>query len=73
MRVDNSFNSDEDIVQYALGSMDAYSIGVTHVSLNYGANYPGIIALNHAEALIKFLKHCPKEAQDNQLTVSLCE
>ncbi|KKM78973.1 hypothetical protein LCGC14_1354560 [marine sediment metagenome] len=71
--VNNTFNSAEDRVQYALGSMDAFSIMVEHTFYHNGANYPGIIALSPAEALIKFLKHCPKAAEDNTIQVNLCE
>jgi len=37
-------------------------------------NFFGIIALNHAEALIKFLKHYPTYAQSHSLKViTICE
>lgn len=71
--VNNTFNSAEDRIQYAVGSMDAYSIKVDHKKLNCAANYAGIVAMNHAEALIKFLRHCPEQAQDHSIQVNLCE
>ena len=71
--VNNTFNSLEDRVQYAVGSMDAFSINLEHINLSCGACYPGIIAMNYAEALIKFLKHCPSEVKDYSIKVALCE
>ena len=68
--VNNGFNSAEDKVQYALGSMDAFAIRATHISNNSGANFPGIIALNHAQALIKFLGHFSTYADSYSLTVT---
>ena len=52
--VNNNFNSAEDRVQYALGTMDAYTISMESIDGSCGSNTPGIIALNHTEALIKF-------------------
>jgi len=71
--IDNAFNSAEDLVQYALGSMDVYSIVVESKDGRCGACYPGIIAMSHSAALMKFLWHYPKEAQDSLLQVNLCE
>lgn len=73
MQVNNGLNSAEDLVQYALGSMQAYSVSVESKDGNCGACYPGIIAMSHSAALMKFLWHYPKEAQDNSLQVNLCE
>lgn len=72
MQVNNAFNSAEDLVQYALGSMNAYSVRVESEDGNCGACYPGIIAQNHAEALFKYLKYHPEDAQ-HLLKVNLCE
>ena len=71
----STINSAEDHVQYALGTMQVYSVLAEKVNtkLSGFANYPGIIALNEAEALIKFLHHCPEQAQHHSLKVSLCE
>ncbi len=49
--VNNNFNSAEERVQYALGSMQAYSVNVESKDGNCGACYPGIIVQNHARML----------------------
>ncbi len=69
--VNNTLNSSEDRVQYALGSMDAYSILIS--SSDGAANYAGIIALNHTKALMKVMMICSDETQDFTLKVNLCE
>ncbi|KKL94799.1 hypothetical protein LCGC14_1861060 [marine sediment metagenome] len=71
--VNNTFNSAEDRVQYALGSMDAYSINMEYSDGSGASCVPGIVALNHTEALIKYLKHLPPTSQDYTLKVNLCE
>jgi len=73
MQVDNS---KEDIIQYALGIMSAYSISVSSHSdskLSWAKCYAGIIVQTHVEALIKVLKRCPNDIQENILQVSKCE
>ena len=80
--VDNNFNTDEDKIQLALGTMQAYSINVEHICKNTivgVACYPGIIALTCTEALAKFLQHISiasyhsTYAHDLTVRVSLCE
>ncbi len=71
--VNNAFNSDEDKVQYALGTMQAYSVTAEHIKGNCGSCCPGIIALDPAKALAKFLDCLPMNAQDHTLSVSPCE
>ena len=75
--VNNNFNSAEERVQYALGTMQAYSIGVESKDGSYSysaANYPGIIAQNPAEALKKLLEHSSRIISEHcTLRVNLCE
>ena len=77
--INNNFNSAEDRIQYALGTMNAYSINIESTNVvpsgvtPAAACYPGIIALNHAWALKKFLEHCPDMIQGFSLKVNLCE
>ena len=76
--VDNTFNSAEDKVQYALGTMQAYSVVVECKSS--GTSCTGILALNHMGATIKVLSHYSVELSQDLLPqdtlktqVSLCE
>ena len=80
--VDNNFNSAEDKVQYALGTMNVYSVTIEHTYKNKvvsGANYAGIIALNRIEALTKILHSIASasfhliDEQDLTLRVNLCQ
>ncbi len=76
--VDNGFNSTEDCVQYALGSMDAYSVNMRYESDSCSNScVTGIVALNHTEALIKYLLWWSKlkigPQEDYLLQVILCE
>lgn len=57
--IDNTFNSAEDKVQYALGTMNAYSVIVENIYKNTivsASSYPSIIALTYEDAFIKVLK-----------------
>lgn len=78
VNTNNSFNTDEERVQYAIGAMQAYTIeylfGVGD-TFSGGANYPGIISLSPEDALIKFLKQTSKVADnmDHTYRVKLCE
>ena len=60
--VNNNFNSPEDKMQYALGTMNAYSVSVKCKSSGSGCS--GIIALNHIDALIKVLSFYSKQDID---------
>lgn len=81
--VNNNFNNAEDKIQYALGTMQAYSVVVEHIckhTITGGACYPGIIALNCSEALTKFLhfynnslNSSTHDDQDLTLRITLCE
>ena len=78
--INNNFNSAEERVQYALGTMQAYSIGVESKDGSYSysvANYPGIIAQNPTEALKKLLEHLEHSSRiisgHCTLRVNLCE
>ena len=81
--IDNTFNSVEDRIQYALGTMNAYSVIVEHICENTivgAASYPGIIALTHENAFIKVLKWRSPIKLNNQdqytrvvYRASLCE
>ena len=75
MQVNNNFNSAEDLIQLALGSMNAYSVNMEYKDGSGASCVPGIVALNHTEALIKFLSWFSKIAsqQDYSLKVNLCE
>lgn len=72
MQVNNGLNSAEDLVQYALGTIQAYSVVVESEDGSCSACYPGIIAQSHAEVLFKFLGYRPEDAQ-HLLKVSLVE
>ena len=76
--INNTFNSAEDKVQYALGTMQAYSIVVKYQELYtivLEMCYSGIIALTPEEALIKIVSYrALKDNLDHQrYEVSLCE
>jgi len=72
--INNIFNSDEDKVQYALGTMKAYLIKFRNYYTSHDCGeYGGIIAIDHASALIKFLKFHPEKVQDNLIRVLLCQ
>ena len=70
VNVNNNFNSAEDKVQFALGTMKAYSINFKHT--DGGSCCPGIIALTPGEAIIKVLKGCPM-SHCGVLKVNECE
>ncbi len=67
------FNSAEDKVQLALGVMQLYTIKIKNDYTYETFQYPGIIALTHAEALIKFLKYCSFYAKNHLFRVIECE
>ncbi len=72
----NNFNSIEDRVQYALGSMGVYGISMEYTDGSGASCIPGIIALNHTEALIKysrFLKSIQHKGDYSLKVVCLCE
>ena len=67
--VHNSFNTDEDRIQYALGTMQAYSVTVENVYKNTivsASSYPRIIALTYEDAFIKVLKWRSSAILNNQ-------
>lgn len=73
--IDNAFNSAEDKMQYALGTMRAYYINVSTSDGSSGEGVSGIIAPNHTEALIKFFlnRDYSKETRDFSVYIGLCE
>ncbi len=74
--INNNFNSDEDCVQYALGTMGVYGVSMDYTDGSGASCTPGIIALNHTEALIKFsqfLKTIQHKGDYSLKVVCLCE
>lgn len=81
--VDNGFNTDEDKIQLALGTMQAYSITVENIYKNTivsASSYPRIITLTYEDAFIKVLKWRSSIKLNNQdqytrvvYRASLCE
>ena len=76
--VNNVFNSAEDLVQYALGTMQVYSVVIQCKSS--GMSCIGILALNHMEVIIKVLAHFSIELHQDlspqdtlKIQVSPCE
>ena len=71
-----AYNVDVEYLHYGqhLGSSGVVTTtGNTAGAFSAGSCYSGIIALNEAEALIKFLRQQPKDAEGHTLRVSLCE
>ena len=78
VNVNNTFNSAEDKIQYALGLMHTYSIAVT--CKKSGSSCVGILALTPMDAIIKVWSHYSVELQQDLLPqdtlkihVNLCE
>lgn len=87
VNVDTSkFNSDEDKVQFALGLMYVYEVHIfrndyarvlgipdSSIERQWSSVFKGIIAKDHASALVKFLEYYPELVEKHSLQVSLCE